>query len=849
MRTFVAAILASSAVLASQLWSGSDAALPPGGSQSPGLFSAALGSGGHGPEGSLVGAYAHYRQIGNALHADPSLEVSDEALTTVVRRLCVTCHNDQLRTADLSLGDFDVQFAADQGEISEKIISKLRLNMMPPPGIPRPGGDTLVALAETLERKMDEARAADPNPGNRPFQRLNQPEYERAIRELLGLEIDAGAFLPPDTRSRGFDNFAAVQLPSPTVMESYLNAASEISRMALGDESATTRSAVYTVPRTQSQTVRVEGAPHGTRGGTSVLHTFPVDGEYQFDVTFLSGLAGGLYGRSVRDETVEVSINGERVALIEVDRFLHESEPWGRTRSTDPIFVPAGQHRVSAAFLQTFEGPEEDLVPIHRQSAADLEADSAYGLTILPHLRELVIQGPLTRQGVSETPSRERILTCRPASVSDERICAEEIVSRLASQAYRRPLTDRDMEELMSLFEIGRDRGGDFEAGVRTALQGILSSVHFLFRIERPQGEVDSKGLYRITDLDLATRLSFFLWGSPPDDVLLDLALSQQLSDPQILRDQVVRMMTDPRSEALSTRFATQWLRLQDLDRVFPDSHYWPDFDTTLRAHMRTETQMLFQSIVDEDRPILDLLTAEHTFVNADLARHYGIPGVAGDHFRKVMLPEDNPRRGLGILGHGSILVQTSVANRTSPVLRGLWMMEVLLHSPPPPPPPNVPDLETTEATSEGRNLTVAERLAIHRANPTCNACHQFIDPMGVPLENFDVDGKWRIRDGGTGVQAVSQMWDGSKLDGPESLRDALLSVREPILRAFTTDLLAYALGRRVEYFDMPLVREIVRSASEDDYRMSSFVLGVVLSEPFQTKRDPTLAVQDREME
>ena len=768
-----------------------------------------------------------------AVHA--AVSASSAELTEVVQDYCVRCHNARRMTGNLSLEDYDVAEAAEWPETTERIIAKLRLNMMPPPGSRRPAGDTLQALVETLEPLMAEASDRAPNPGYRAFQRLNRAEYARSIDALLGLSIDPEAFLPPDTYSDNFDNIADVQTPSSTVIDAYLRAAAEISRMAVGDRNATRTQSIYATPRTRSQLFRVEGAPRGTRGGISVLHTFVADGWYTFDASFYTDLNGPFFGQWARGEELELSIDGERVAMIEVDRFLNESDPTGQTRRTEPIFVRAGQRRVTAAFLKTFDGPQEDVIAPIRQSLADLQIGTADGMTILPHLWQLKISGPERVAGISDNPVRRRIFTCRPPEADAARACARDIIERLATQAYRRPVNDRDLDILMRFYDDGAADGG-FEVGVRNALQGILSSADFLFRIEAAPSNAEPGSVFPLSDRDLASRLSFFLWGLPPDQELLDLVEDGALGRSDVLERQVLRMLGDPRAEGLSKRFFAQWLRLQDLDGVAPDPDTWPQFDATLRQDMRRETELLFTYLVREDGSVLDLLTADYTFVNEDLAAFYGIPGVSGAHFRRVALPGENRR---GVLGHGSVLVQTSHANRTSPVLRGKWVMEVLLNSPPPPPPPGVPDLEETDGSRDGRSLTVKERLAMHSANPVCSSCHQYIDPLGLALENFDVTGEWRINDAGNPVDPSGRLWDGTPLDGPDDLREALVRYREPFFRTFASNLMTYALGRRVEYFDQPTIRQITAEAARNDYRVSSFVLGVVNSDAFRMKRVP----------
>jgi hypothetical protein len=780
----------------------------------------------HGPLSGLVAAETH--------EGEPQ-EISPEALTAVVKRLCGACHNDQLMFGNLSLTDFDVAAAAERAGVAEKMISKLRAGMMPPPGIPRPGGDTMQALVETLETLVDEAAASSPNPGNRTFQRLNRAEYERSIEELLGLTIQAGDFLPLDTKSENFDNIADVQMLSPTLLEAYLNAASQISRLALGDANARPSERTYTVSGYRSQMERVEGAPFGTRGGLVIEHIFPADGEYVFLVTFESTTTGiAFFGAIARYEQIEISINGEPVALLDIDQWLSVEGPEGIMMRTEPVFVRAGPQRVAAAFVRRQEGPLEDLVSPHEWSLADRDIGlNGYGITSLPHLRDLIIGGPYEVTGVSPTPTRERIFTCTPKKDAEARPCAESIVRRLATAAYRRPVEPRDVEGLMDFYEEGAADGG-FEIGVRTALQAILASPHFVFRYEPAAGNARPGEIYRISDVALASRLSFFLWGTPPDDELMALARAGKL-DERALERQVKRMLDDPRAEALGTRFAAQWLRLQDLDKVHPDAFWFPDFDQQLADAMRRETELFFYNLVKEDRSMLELFSADYTFVNERLARHYGMVGVAGNEFRRVAYADDRRR---GLFGHGSILVLTSHANRTSPVLRGKWVMEVLLGTPPPPPPPGVPDLEETEGAKDGRFLTTRERMEMHRANPVCRSCHQFMDPIGLALDNFDVTGKWRIRENGMDLDTEGTFYDGTTIASPNELIAVLLNRPTPLIRTFTENLMAYALGRRVEYFDKPTVRAIADEAAKNDYRISSFVLGVVKSDAFQMKRE-----------
>ena len=653
------------------------------------------------------------------------------------------------------------------------------------------------------------------------------------------LEIDTGDYLPLDTMSANFDNIAAVQMLSPTLLDGYLRAASEISQLAVGNPNATPKQTTYSKSRAYSQWDRVEGAPYGTRGGFSVIHNFPADGEYIFKMAFQHTTTGGLSGSTIRNEQIEISLNGEPVSLLAMDQWLKASDPNGVSLEVEePIFVRAGPQRVSAVFIKQFEGPIEDVLAPHEWSIVDTEiGDLGYGITALPHMRDFVIDGPYNVTGVSETPSRRKIFTCRPTSSEKERPCAEKIISQLGAEAYRRPLTATDLADLMSFYETGVSEGG-FETGIKTALQATLASPDFVFRLERPVGNTEHGQNYRITDLALASRLSFFLWGTPPDKELISLATQGKLSSPDVLETQARRMLADPRSESLATRFAALWLRLQDMDLVQPDAFWFPNFDRQLAEAMRRETELLFYSLIREDVSLLELFTADYTFVNERLARHYGMPNVAGATFRRVNYVNDQRR---GLFGHGSVLMLTSMANRTSPVLRGKWLLEVILGTPPPPPPPAVPDLDATATIKDGRPLTTRERMEIHRTNPTCNACHRFMDPLGLALDNFDVIGKWRIRENGVPLDTQGEMWDGTKVASPQDLRAALLKLPIPLVRTFTENLMAYGLGRRIEHYDMPTIRAITRAAEANDYRMSSFILGVVNSLSFQMQRsEPT---------
>jgi hypothetical protein len=756
----------------------------------------------------------------------------------VIENYCLTCHDDDKQKGDLTLETFDPARAEARADVGEKMIKKLRAGMMPPPGAERPPDATLEGLAAALETRLDAAAEAKPNPGHRTFQRLNRAEYAQSVKDILGLDVDVSTFLPADTISHNFDNIADVQSMSATVLEGYLRAAAQVSRLAIGDPDASPGSTIYKIPRMASQLEHVEGAPFGTRGGISVVHNFPADGEYAFRLMLHSIPTGQLYGSAAaqRGEQIEVSVNGARVALLDINPRMSEADPNGMNLQTPAIAVKAGPQRVSAAFLVKSEAPVDDLLAPVEQTLADTQIGSGVsGVTTVPHLREFAVVGPQRVTGVSDTPSRRRVFTCRPLAASEEIPCATRILTSLATKAYRRPATPADVEGLLTFYRGERGNGG-FEAGIRTALQAMLASPHFIFRLEEA-APAKAGQPYRINDLDLASRLSFFLWGSIPDEELLAVAARGGLSTPAGVEQQAKRMLADPRASALSQRFASQWLRLQDLDKIHPDARLYPAFDATLADAMLTETAMLFETIVREDRDVFDLVNADYTFVNERLARHYGIPNVVGPRFRRVSIADENRR---GVLGHASVLTMTSVADRTSPVLRGKWVLEVFFGAPPPPPPPNIPDLEDTKAAIGSRLLSVRERLAEHRSNPQCQSCHRVIDPLGLALENFDVIGQWRIRDGGTDVDPSGQLYDGTPLSGPIGLRAALLKRKETVLRTFTENLLAYSLGRRVESYDMPLVRRIVRDAEASQNHFSSFVLGIVKSPAFRMSRADT---------
>jgi cytochrome c551/c552 len=777
---------------------------------------------------SFVSLFLFSSAIGWAQSAPvPSTLESEQAL---VSKYCEVCHNDKLKSGGFSWKKVDLAHPDQYAEQLEKVVRKLRAGLMPPIGMPHPDAATTKAFVAAVESGIDQAAAAHPNPGRPALHRLNRTEYANSIRDLLNLKVDVAPLLPADDMSHGFDNMADALNFSPALMDAYVRAASKISRLAVGDLDVTPSVATYQLSKSVSQTRHVEGAPIGTRGGLSVIHDFPLDAEYIFKMTFYYSVDGPLYGKSQgKGQQIEVSINGERVALLDIDP---KRTKWDDLQ-TPPIKVKAGPQRVSAAFIQHSEGPLEDVVTPIEYSLVDLnEADMA-GLTSLPHLHDLAISGPFNASGLGDTPSRRKIFTCRPTSAGDDTDCARRIISRLVRQAYRRPAEDSDVEELLNLYVAERNRNG-FEAGIRMAVQAMIANPKFIFRFEPAPEDVHPGSIYRISDLELASRLSYFLWSSAPDDELITLASQGKLKEGPVLEQQVRRMLADPKSAALSTNFAVEWLHLQNLKDAQPDAYLYPNFDWNLGQSMQRETELFFDSFVREDRNMLELLTANYTFVDEILAKHYKIPNVLGARFRRVEIPDENRR---GLLGQASILTLTSVSNRSSPVQRGKYVLEVLLGTPPPPPPPNVPALSENASSGELKLLSVRERMEEHRKNPTCAACHKIIDPIGFALENFDAVGAWRINDSGLPIDAKGQLFDGTKLDGPISLRQAILNHSDAFLGTFTENLLAYGLGRVIDYHDMPTVRSIERQAARNDNRFSSFVLGIVNSAPFQTSR------------
>jgi hypothetical protein len=747
---------------------------------------------------------------------------------TFLKQYCVSCHNDKLKRGELSFTALNPEQPDPSNPVWEKAIRKVATGMMPPAGAKRPDAARILEFTGALESTLDRVAAANPNAGRTALHRLNRTEYANAVRDVLGLEVEVTKLLPPDTMTHGFDNIADVLDISPTLMDSYIRTAATLSRLAVGDRSAAPGLEVYRVPQFLPQTDHIEGTPFGTRGGAVFRHFFPADGEYSIRLTFYHENDGLLFGTYAKNEQIEVAIDGERVALLDINPQMLVVEDL----RTDPIKVKAGPRMVSASFQTRSHGPVPDLIMKFETTLINIATEGA-GVWGLPHLNTLAVNGPFNVTGISDTPSRRKIFVCRPTSAAEEEPCATKILAALSTLAYRRPSTRADVDRLMLQYRRGRTaKSGNFEDGIRLAIQAMLSDPEFVFRIERQPANAKPGMNYRISDLELASRLSFFLWSSIPDEALIRVAAAGKLRDRAILAEQVRRMLADPKSESLAKNFASQWLHLRNLREWEPEPRHYPNADKSLMTAMQRETELFFMSIVREDRNIADLLTADYTFVNGRLALHYNIPGIIGSRFRRVTINDPNRR---GLLGHGSILTATSFPTRTSPVLRGKWVLDNLLGAPPPQPPPDVPALP--ENSHDTKPVPLRTRLEQHRANPTCAACHAVMDPIGFALEGLDGVGAPRTFDSGERVEPSGALPDGTQLDGPAGLRNMLLAKLPVFQSAFTEKLLTYALGRGVSSSDMPAVRAIVRNAGTENHRVSAYVLGIINSLPFQNRR------------
>ena len=772
----------------------------------------------------------------------------------VLDQYCVICHNDQLRTAGLSLAKADVGDVSEDAATWEKVLDKLQAAAMPPPGVPRPDPATYRSFATYLEASLDRAAAAHLQPGRPAVHRLNRAEYHNAIRDLLGVDVDVDSLLPPDDSGYGFDNIADLLSVSPLLLERYVSAAGKISRLAIGDPTMKPALTTYEVPPLLIQDERMsEELPFGSRGGTVIRHNFPVDGTYDLTIRLQRDPSDRIFGLTEPHE-MDVLVDGARVKTFTVgggytpanaptvpawkkveDRFhgrtdaaLNKYESTADANLELRFPVKAGSRLIGITFQREKVEPEGalqaqmvDLYP-HRKVIYQGAG---------PAVAKIIINGPYDVQGPGDTPSRHKIFVCRPKDSYDETACAAKILATLARRAYRRPVTNQDLKILLGLYKQGRS-DGHFEAGIGMALQGMLVNPEFLFRVERDPANLPPATAHRISDLELASRLSFFLWSSMPDDELLGVASAGKLKNPMVLEQEVRRMLADSRSAALVDNFAGQWLYVRNMRKVVPDPSEFFEFNENLRRDFEQETNLFFESNLREDKSVLNLLDADYTFLNERLARFYGVPGIYGSGFRRVALQGDERR---GLLGEGSILTVTSYANRTSPTVRGKWVMENILGTPPPPPPPNVPSLKEESADS-GKVQTMRERMEEHRSNPACASCHTRMDPIGFALENFDGVGKWRTAEGGTPIDPAGVLPDGVKFDGPAGLRKILLSHPDQFATTVTEKLLTYALGRGLEYYDAPVVRKITRDAASGNYRWSALILGIVKSVPFQMR-------------
>jgi hypothetical protein len=750
-----------------------------------------------------------------------------------IGQYCTTCHNQRLKTAGLALDTLDPAKVPAGAETWEKVLQKLRTGAMPPAGMPRPDAKSLSGFVSSLETRLDNAASATPYAGRPLLHRMNRTEYANAVRDLLGLEVDGASLLPPDDAAYGFDNISDVLGLSPSLQERYLSAAATVSALAIGDPRVKPAMATFRIRQDLSQNQHIEGLPLGTIGGILVHYNFPLDGEYEFQAKLYRTNLNIMRGLEFAHQ-VEFTAGGQRVHLVSIGGAADLASLFEKPTETGDavdarlrvrLKIAAGPRDVTAAFL---EGPQverpERLQPFERSSTDNFDWSG------WPHIQTLSITGPFNATGPGDTPSRRRIFVCRPDHNVDETACARKILSKLARQAYRQPVSEADLGRILTFYELGR-RDGGFEQGIELALERILASPKFVLRVEKDPANAAPGSVYRVSDLELASRLSFFLWSSLPDEELLTLAAAGKLHEPSVLQQQALRMLHEPKSHALVSNFAGQWLQLRNVRNVLPNSDTFPDFDDNLRQAFQRETELFFESILTEDRSVLDLLTADYTFLNERLARHYGIPGIYGSQFRRVTLKDDFRR---GLLGQGSILALTSHAERTSPVVRGKWILENILGMPVPPPPPDVPPLR--ENKDREKPLTMREQMVEHRANAVCASCHKTMDPIGLALENFDAVGAWRTRDAGGPIDVSGELADGTKVNGVVDLRNAIVSRPEVFAGTLTEKLLIYALGRGLDYRDMPAVRGILREAAKNNYRVSSIILGVVNSTPFQMR-------------
>jgi len=755
--------------------------------------------------------------------------ISPASARATLDRYCITCHNARVRSGQLALDSLDPSNVAAAPATWEKVVRKVRGGAMPPAGMPRPDDATAAAFVTDLTAALD--RSATPNPGRPLLHRLNRAEYANVVRDLLALDVDVRSLLPADDSAFGFDNNADLLVVSPSLLDRYLTAADRVSALAVGDMTTEAGSDTFYTKGDQSQSQQQEGLPLGTVGGLGVRYTFPLDGEYDLRVALTRTNLEAIRGLEHMHQ-LEISVDGERVFLADVGGEAENGQTGAITARSDAtdarlhvrVPVKAGPRLVAATFIRKIAENTNRLRPFLRSNAG------TYDATGRPHVKSLTIKGPFNATGPGDTPSRRRIFACRPTTAASEDGCARRILTTLARRAYRRPVGDRDLAPLLEFYRDGRKKGS-FDTGIQLALRRLLASPTFIFRVEEDPAALAAGTPYRVNDVELASRLSFFLWSSMPDDTLLDQATAGRLHQPAVLEAQVRRMLADPKAGALVENFAGQWLHVRNLQNIAPNTDEFPDFDNDLRDAFRRETELFFASVVQEDRDVLDLMTANYTFVNERLAKHYGLAGVYGPQFRRVTLSDDARR---GLLGKGSVLLATSHADRTAPTLRGKWILENLLGSPPPPPPPNVPPFEQTAGA---KPRTIRERMELHRANPACASCHRSMDALGFTLENFNAVGAWRTRDAGADVNAEGTMADGQPAVGVTGLRAALMKHPDVFVQTLTEKLMTYGLGRGLQEYDMPVVRRVVRDAGGQDRKFSAIIMGIVKSAPFQMRR------------
>ncbi len=803
----------------------------------------------------LIGLCAAFSAVSYAQAQQSSTEADNTVASyrSVMDRYCVSCHNDTLKTANLMLDKADINDLKAAPELWEKVLLKLQTRSMPPVGMPRPDEAFYISFGEHLEHELDAASMASPNPGRTvTAHRLNRTEYTNAIRDLLKVEIDGAAMLPPDN-SGDFDNLGDLLSVSQVLMEKYMSASRQTSRLAIGDPTIATDISEYAVSPLLLQNERMnEDLPFGTRGGLAVKHMFPLDGEYELKVRLLRTDGTGLVVGVDKPHQLDVRVDGKRVQLLTVggnnvalalgagraDKTPPSFEQAQYERTADDVLklrfpVSAGARSIQVAFIQENFAWEGQIPPRSYENYSKSRLTNDYQRAWAePAVASVTVTGPFDAKGVSRTASREKIFVCTPSSTKNEQACAEKILSNLARSAFRRPVKDEEIKPLLGLYEQGVKEGGSFEAGIQMALEGLLVSTEFLFRIEREPANLANNEIYQLSDIELASRLSFFLWSSIPDEELLKVAEQGKLRKPEVLGQQIKRMLADERSTTLVNNFAEQWLLLRNLAHTDKNLELFPQFDENLRKDFQQETELFLGSIFREDRSILDMFRADYKFLNERLARHYDIPDVYGNRFRKVSVTDENKQ---GLLAQGSILAITSYPNRTSPVLRGKWVLENIMAAPPPPPPAVLPALK--ESDDKGKVLSMREAIEKHRANPACAVCHNRMDPIGFGLENFNPIGQWRDEDAGAPVDASGTLPDGSKFQGPGQLQKALLGQSRVIASAFSRKLLTYALGRDLAHYDMTAVRKIVDDAAASDYRFSSIVSGIVNSVPFQMRR------------